>query len=257
MVDGVVVGAGKHSPRRSNGLSDLSAVAFDAYGTLIAFNDADFVATMARICESQGLVADGAEVWKRFLRSAIAFQKRRRAQNGHHNDGISHWRYGDTWPVHFTNVFRQLKLDGDPLAATEFLRDTLAKAQAYPDARHVIDSVRKSYPVALLSNADDNFLLPCLEANGLTFDMVITSEQVQSMKPEPAIFQYLADRMETDPASILYVGDSPIADVLGAREAGLKVAWVNRFGLRKPRIAPQPDLRLRSLSDLLPLLDVA
>ena len=257
MANGVVTTLGKRSSVHRNGLSDLSAVAFDAYGTLIAFNDADFVATMARICEVQGLVADGAEVWKRFLRSAVAFQRRHRA-NGHSDDErIPHWRYGDTWPLHFDNVFRQLKLDGDPQNASEFLRDTLAGAQAYPDAHQVIESLRRSYPVALLSNADDNFLLPCLEANNLTFDTVITSEQVRSMKPEPEIFQHLADRINAEPSSILYVGDSPIADVLGARQAGLKVAWVNRFGLRKPRLAPHPDLRVRSLSELLPLLDVA
>jgi hypothetical protein len=36
--------------------------------------------------------------------------------------------------------------------------------------------------------------------------------------------------------------------------AGMKCAWVNRNGMRKPRKIPAPDVRVRSLSELLPLL---
>lgn len=258
MVNGVnTLTSGKMRPRGvRKGLAEIQAVAFDAYGTLFAFNDADFVATMARICEIQGLLADGAEVWKRFLRSAIAFQRKRAMNGASPADGVAYWRYGDTWPLHFADVFRQLRLDGDPQSASEFLRATLAQAPAYSDAAEVVESVRQAYPVALLSNADDNFLLPCLAYNGLHFETVITSESVMAMKPDPTIFRRLSESIDVEPASILYVGDNPIADVLGARLSGLQVAWINRFSLRKPRRAPHPDIRLRSLSDLLPALHV-
>ncbi len=60
--------------------------------------------------------------------------------------------------------------------------------------------------------------------------------------------------MSLKPRQILYAGDNPIPDVLGPRQAGLKVAWVNRLGVRRPRRVPPPDIRVRNLTELLPVL---
>ncbi|HXG35397.1 MAG TPA: HAD family hydrolase, partial [Dehalococcoidia bacterium] len=224
------------------------AVAFDAYGTLIDFNEGDFIATMGQICEQQGLVADASDIWQRFLRSAINFHRR------NHAGSPAHWRYSDAWPLHFADVFRSLRLDGDPMAASSYLREVLAEAPAYPEAYQVIDSLSQSHRIALLSNADDDFLFPCLERNRLRFETIVTSEQARALKPNPAIFHRLAAELDLRPSSILYVGDSPVPDVLGGCQAGFKVAWVNRSGLRRPRNVPEPHLRLGSLTELVSLL---
>jgi FMN phosphatase YigB (HAD superfamily) len=108
--------------------------------------------------------------------------------------------------------------------------------------------------VALLSNADDDFLGECLDRNGLRFDTVVTSEQAEAIKPNPAIFAYLARKMDVAPENVLYAGDNPIPDVLGPHRAGMVSAWVNRNGARKPRNVPQPDVRVRSLEELAGLL---
>jgi FMN phosphatase YigB (HAD superfamily) len=50
------------------------------------------------------------------------------------------------------------------------------------------------------------------------------------------------------------VGDSHFADVLGAKHAGLRVAWLNREGRALPEGVPQPDLELRSLGEVLKIL---
>jgi hypothetical protein len=34
----------------------------------------------------------------------------------------------------------------------------------------------------------------------------------------------------------------------------MQAAWINRNGMRRPRRVPRPHYRLRSLSELLPLL---
>ena len=46
----------------------------------------------------------------------------------------------------------------------------------------------------------------------------------------------------------------PIPDVLGPINAGMQAAWINRNGMRRPRRTPPPTYRLRSLSELVPLL---
>ncbi len=229
-------------------LADVEAVALDAYGTLINFTDSDFIVTMAEICDRQGLQADAADLWYRFLRAAYLM----RAEN-HHQPVFKH--YGTAWADQFQRVFRRLHLDGDSWAASHYLNGKLSAAPAFEEAYAVIDALRPHYRLAVLSNSDNDFLTACLRRNGLHFDTVVTSELAQALKPDPAIFLHLAHRMDMPPERILYVGDNPVPDVLGPRQAGLKVAWINRSGRRRPRRVPPPDLRLRSLSEMLPFLE--
>jgi len=228
-------------------VAEIEAVAFDAYGTLFDFQEPDFIVTCAEICALQGLDADAADLWRRFLHAARRFHS-----ESHHRPVYR--RYDEAWEVQFQRGFEQLKLDGDPQAAAAYLRDKLASASAFPEVYPVLDALRPRYRLSLLSNADDDFLTAALERNNLRFDTVVTSEQAGAIKPNPAIFHHLTDRLGLDPEQVLYVGDSPIPDVLGPRQAGLKVAWVNRLGVRRPRRVPPPDVRVRNLTELLPLL---
>lgn len=239
--------AERHPPAARPLLGEIEAVAFDAYGTLINFTDPDFIAVMAEICARQGLQADAAALWQRFLRVAYL----QRAEN-HHSPLFR--RYQEAWTSQFQRVFRQLHLPGDPEDAALFLKDRLATATAFEETYPVIEALRPHYRLAVLSNADDDFLTACLERNNLRFETVVTSEQAGAIKPDPAIFRHLAERLGLPPERILYAGDNPLPDVLGPRQAGLRVAWVNRRGLRRPRRVPPPDIRVRFLQELLPLL---
>jgi 2-haloalkanoic acid dehalogenase type II len=226
-------------------VANIKAIAFDGYGTLFDFTEPDFIAAFAEICALQRLDADAADVWRRFLRAALHF----RSENHH---APVYRRYDEAWAVQFERVFRQLRLNGDPRAAAEFLREKLATATAFPEVYPVLEALRPRYRLAVLSNADDDFLTAALQRNDLRFDTVVTSEQAGAIKPDPAIFHYLVARLGLSPAEVLYVGDNPVPDVLGPRQAGLRVAWVNRAGIRRPRRVPPPDIRVRDLASLLP-----
>lgn len=222
-------------------------MALDAYGTVINFTEPDFIAAMAEICADQGLDADAADVWRRFLRAAYL----QRAENHEHP---VYQRYDEAWAAQFEHVFKRLRLDGDAAAAANHLKIRLAEAPAFGDAAPAIEALRAHSPVALLSNADNDFLYACVDANKLSFDLILSSEDARVIKPDPDIFQQLAKRMKKEPARILYAGDNPIPDVLGPSRAGMKVAWVNRIGMRKPRRVPYPDVRVRSLTELVSIL---
>ena len=202
---------------------------------------------MAEICAAQGLEADAAELWRRFLRASYLMRSE------HHHDPV-YKRYDRAWADQFDYVFKRMKLDGDAWAAALQFKAALAGAPAFADAQPAIDALRPHYRLALLSNADDDFLMECLARNELHFDTVVTSEQAEAIKPNPAIFHYLARKLGVPVGKVLYAGDNPIPDVLGPVRAGMKCAWVNRSGIRKPRNVPQPDMRVRSLEELVALL---
>jgi 2-haloacid dehalogenase len=219
----------------------------DAYGTAINFTEPDFIVTMAEICAAQGLDADAAEMWRRFLRTSYLMRSE------HHADPV-YKRYDQAWADQFEYVFKRMKLPGDAWAAARQFKTALAGAPAFPDARPAIEALRPHYRLALLSNADDDFLTECLERNSLQFDTVVTSERAEAIKPNPAIFEYLARELDLAGGEVLYAGDNPVPDVLGPVRAGMRCAWVNRNGMRKPRNVPHPDVRVRSLEELTGLL---
>jgi 2-haloalkanoic acid dehalogenase type II len=202
---------------------------------------------MAEICAAQRLNADASELWRRFLRASYLMRSE------HHADPV-YKRYDQAWADQFEYVFKRMRLSGDAWAAARQFKAALASASAFPDARPAIEALRPRYRIALLSNADDDFLTECLARNDLHFDTVVTSERAEAIKPNPAIFQYLARELDVPITNILYVGDNPVPDVLGPVRAGMKCAWVNRNGMRKPRNVPQPDVRVRSLEELVGLL---
>lgn len=53
------------------------------------------------------------------------------------------------------------------------------------------------------------------------FDLTITSATVGAEKPNPVIFRYAIHTAGAAPANSWMIGDNPIADVEGARMAGL------------------------------------
>jgi 2-haloalkanoic acid dehalogenase type II len=162
--------------------------------------------------------------------------------------------YRQAWAVQFDRSFRSFGSAGDGGAACDRLLDQLASAACFPEVPGVIEALRGNYRVAVLSNADDDFLTAFLERSGLEFEAIVSSEAARSYKPRTAIFRLLCDMLGLKPEQVLYVGDSPLADLLGARSAGLATAWINREGIALPEKIPAPDIELRNLSELLQVL---
>ena len=86
---------------------------------------------------------------------------------------------------------------------------------------------------------------------------VIVSQRVGTIKPHPAIFGAARDALgNPEPAAILHVGDDWAADVVGAKRAGWRAAWLDARPHDSPLPASdrddavEPDLELAALEDL-------
>jgi HAD superfamily hydrolase (TIGR01549 family) len=58
------------------------------------------------------------------------------------------------------------------------------------------------------------------------FNAVIVSHENGWRKPSPYIFKEALDRLQVKPEEAVYIGDSPLEDIKGAREAGVRVVFV-------------------------------
>ncbi len=243
----------------------IRAVAFDGYGTLL---DWDFREALREALDQQGLVVED------FEEAAKGFEKawnsvspwgdrvddegkpdREYMLDGPVPEFITTW---EIWRRQFAWVFEDQGLEGDPAAGANHFREVLSHAPAYPGTREVLDALDAAgYRLALLSNADEDFLQSAVSHNRLRFSVIQSSESLRAYKPHRTVFEVTCLRLGCEPAEVLYVGDSPQADVLGGNRAGLPVAWVRRSeDAELAEDYPAPALAIDTLPELAEALGV-
>ncbi|MBF8290448.1 MAG: family hydrolase [Chloroflexi bacterium] len=91
---------------------------------------------------------------------------------------------------------------------------------------------------------------------GRYLSAIFVSQRIGTIKPHPAIFAVAAEGLGMPPDAILHVGDDWAADVIGARDAGWRVAYLRDHQADSPLPSSprtdgvEPDLELDRLADL-------
>jgi FMN hydrolase / 5-amino-6-(5-phospho-D-ribitylamino)uracil phosphatase len=123
----------------------------------------------------------------------------------------------------------------------------------FDDVMPALERLQGSFRLFAASNGNAD-----LAAIGLAkyFEHALAAREAGSLKPDPRIFSLLLERAGLRPAQALHVGDDALADVEGARRAGLTPVWVNRSGAEWPLPASARPLMVRTLGELADLLEM-
>lgn len=130
------------------------------------------------------------------------------------------------------------------------VREVTSTPQANAEA---VRKMAQRHRMALLSNFDDSQTgRDIVEDSGVghLFEVVLISADVAMRKPNPAIFRHLLDAMGLEPREMLFVGDTPMEDVLGAQRAGIPIAWLSHGRTELPPAVAPPDIIVETLADL-------
>jgi putative hydrolase of the HAD superfamily len=146
--------------------------------------------------------------------------------------------------------------DGEQLARNGFDVFFAARQQVefYDDVLPCLQRLQRRYRLGAISNGNAS-----VEHVGLGdfIEHAISASEVMVAKPDPQIFQHLAQRFRVRPEEILYVGDHPHYDVVGSIDAGYHAVWINRDGQSWPDDLPEPLHQVSDLHQLEALLDDA
>ncbi|HEY4294430.1 HAD family hydrolase [Luteibacter sp.] len=125
--------------------------------------------------------------------------------------------------------------------------------ELYPDTLPALERIAAHVPLVSISNGNAD-----LEVIGLhhLFHTRLNACGVGVAKPDPQIFLAAAKALGVAPADILHVGDDPLLDVAGAREAGMKTAWLNRTGERWSH-GPAADYEFPDMTHLADWIDAS
>lgn len=137
---------------------------------------------------------------------------------------------------------------------SEFFKCTVLMDSAI----EVLEAIKSSgYALGLITNGairSQNSKLDFVKIRE-HFDHIIVSDEVRLKKPDQQIFALALDKLGVAAEDSWYIGDHPINDVYGARQAGLTPVWFEG-PMEWDSTVDKPDHTIGHLRELLPILEI-
>lgn len=188
---------------------------FDVYGTLV-----DPLNISVYLQKLIGKKAKPfAEIWRQ---KQLEYTFRRGLMNQYKNFDIC-IQQAMQYAIEFLNVrFSSNEKDN--------LLGLYSNLKPYPDVTPSLKLLKqRNYALVAFSNGVESSLRILLSNAGLNdyFENIISVDVLQTFKPNPNVYKYLATKTETDLSSCWVISSNPF-DVIGAKSAGLNTAWIQR-----------------------------
>jgi putative hydrolase of the HAD superfamily len=141
-------------------------------------------------------------------------------------------------------------------AVNVFFEDYLSSLELNSCARRMLVRLSKRYKLGLVSNFTyAPVIYAALRKLGINrfFSAVLVSEDVGWRKPNRKIFQEALRRLGAKAQETVYVGDSPVEDIVGAAAAGMRTIFVPSqfYTLENVHESPtKPDLIVKDICEL-------
>lgn len=220
-------------------LSAYDVLTFDCYGTLIDW-ETGILAGLRRILDPHGIEAGNDELLERYARAEAA------AEAG------PYLRYREVLARSATAVCGELGVTPDAGDLAVF-GGSVAEWPAFPDSAAALAALRTRYRLGVITNCDDDLFAASSERLGVTFDPVVTAQQVGAYKPSTRNFEVAFERLGVPRERILHVAQSLYHDHVPAKQLGLTTAWIDRRqgragGGATPPADASPDLAVPSMA---------
>ena len=104
----------------------------------------------------------------------------------------------------------------------------MGRCHLIPGTTEMLKALKGTYRLGLLSNfTHPPAMREIIDSLGLTphFDVVLVSGELGYRKPHPLVFRRLIEELGVKRSQILYIGDDPEPDIVGARQAGIRPIW--------------------------------
>jgi len=124
-------------------------------------------------------------------------------------------------------LIEKYKLAGLSEAQKVQLNRVWHRLDPWPDSARGLAMLRQKFICATLSNGNVSLLVDLARHGGLTWDCVLSGELFRAYKPDAKVYLGAAEMLGVPPAETMMVAAHKL-DLLGARKAGLKTAFVER-----------------------------
>jgi 2-haloacid dehalogenase len=190
-----------------------TTLTFDCYGTLIDWENGACIALRDIYCYSRSQVTDDALI-DLFLRAEARIIR----------ENI--FPYSKVLQRVARSVAESLRVRSDPALEASFA-SSLPTWPVFEETNRSLTWLAHRYRLAVISNVDDHLLSQTIKQLVVPFEVMVTSEQTRSYKPDRAIFDRAVELIGEQPSSIIHIAEGR-CEATPARALGMRSIWVNR-----------------------------
>jgi 2-haloacid dehalogenase len=219
----------------------FEVLTFDCYGTLIDW-EAGIAVGLRRILDPRGIAVGDDELLERYARHEASIEAGPYAL------------YRDVLARSLRGVCAELGVEPTEAEAAAF-GGSVGDWPAFPDSPGALARLAARYRLAVITNCDDDLFAASNRRLGVTFDWVVTAQQVGRYKPNERSFKVAFERIGVPRERILHVAQSLFHDHVPAKRLGMTTAWVDRRHDRPgsgatPPASAAPDLVVPDMATL-------
>jgi 2-haloalkanoic acid dehalogenase type II len=199
-------------------LRSFRALTFDCYGTLIDW-ESGILAELKPWVAASGRKLTDDEILEAFGEAESACEAATPSK---------------PYPGILADTFRALgqrwEIPASDAQAAEFGR-SVPRWPAFPDSAAALQYLKQHYKLVILSNVDRASFAESNKKLQVTFDKIVTAQDVGSYKPNLGNFRHLlaeVEKLGVRKEQILHTAQSLFHDVVPAKSIGLKTAWIKR-----------------------------
>jgi putative hydrolase of the HAD superfamily len=208
-------------------MKELKAIGFDLFNTLITIEPPALKEALGRLVHSlkqNGFVLE-EELFKQFHREAALRHLEECKPDGRE----THNRFWISLALegHGYDVVPDDSRIADAVEA--YFTAFYDYCHLIPGTKEMLGRVKPFYRLGMLTNFTHGpaarKIIGQLELAPL-FDVVLISGEMGFRKPSPLVFQELCGHLGVLETQIIYVGDDPEPDILGALNVGIQPVWI-------------------------------
>jgi HAD superfamily hydrolase (TIGR01549 family) len=232
---------------------ELKAVFFDVDGTLWDSHGCSLHAMEIAIPKyTPPLPGDTGEVVRRFNAVFLELPRREHIRDRRPFSNLKRFEaLLASYDVRKPGLARQLTHDYSSV------RRLVMRHYLRPDAQRVLAELgRRKLKRGVIMNGPPALQRHLVQTLGLEphLEHVVLGDVEGYSKPDVRIFRRALELAGVRPDQMLYVGDSPLTDLLGAARAGVPTVWLNTGRRRLPKNWPMPDFTISTLSEVLDII---
>ncbi len=217
----------------------VEVLTFDCYGTLIDWEAGILAGLRPLVGDAGAGIADDA-LLERYGAAEASIE------------AGPYRRYREVLARGAQAVCRDLGATPDDAALATF-GGSVADWPAFPDSADALARLHERYRLAVITNCDDDLFAASSRRLGITFDEIVTAQQVEAYKPSHRGFEEMFRRLDLPRDRILHVAQSLFHDHVPAKQLGLTSAWIDRRHGRDgsgatPAAEAAPDLTAPSMA---------
>ncbi len=218
----------------------FDVLTFDCYGTLIDW-EAGILGGLRPMLAPRGVEIVDDDLLGRYARAEAAVE------------AGPYLHYREVLARSAEAVCRGLGVTPGPAELAAF-GGSVGDWPAFPDSPDALARLGERFTLAVITNCDNDLFAASSRRLGVTFDHVITAEQVGAYKPSTRNFEAAFERIGVPRDRILHVAQSLFHDHVPAKALGMSTAWIDRRrGLAGSGATPPaqvtPDIAVPSMAD--------